>query len=81
MYKKDKKVIVFTTPSCSWCNKVKDYLKSKKQSFKEIDISRNADAARDIERKTGQRRVPVILIKNKPVVGFNKDIIDNLLQN
>jgi glutaredoxin-like YruB-family protein len=77
---KAHKVIVFTSPSCSWCRKVKDYLKKNKVRFTEIDIVKKPDAARDIQKKTGQIGVPVILIDNRAVVGFNKDKIDRMLE-
>jgi len=44
-----------------------------------VDISRDSKAAQDVVRKTGQTGVPVILINNKPVVGFNKKEIDRML--
>ncbi len=72
-------VIVFTTPSCGYCRKVKHYLKSRKVPFKGVDISRNDTAARDMKRMTGQTGVPVVLIKNRPIVGFDKAKIDRAL--
>ncbi|GAH79862.1 unnamed protein product, partial [marine sediment metagenome] len=48
-------------------------------SFKEVDVSRDRHAAMDIMRRTGQTGVPVVLIDNRPVVGFNKPLINRLL--
>lgn len=79
MSDKQPKVIVFTSSSCSWCRKVKEYLKKNRVKFKEVNITRNPSAAKDIQKKTGQMGVPVILINNKPVVGFNKSKLDKLL--
>jgi glutaredoxin 3 len=80
MVKKRKhSVIVFTGPACPWCRRVKQYLRSNKISFKEVDISRNKHAAKDIMRRTGQTGVPVVLIDNRPIVGFNREKIDRLL--
>ena len=42
-----KKVIVFTTPTCSYCNTAKRYLREKGIKFKEIDVSRNQKAAQE----------------------------------
>ena len=77
---REKKILVFTTPSCSWCNTVKRYLKEKKVKFKEIDISRDQRAARDMVNKTGQTGVPVTIIDGRPVVGFKKPELDRLLR-
>lgn len=72
-------VIVFSTPTCSWCRAVKQHLKRHQIKFKEIDISRDESAARDMVRRTGQQGVPVTLINNRPVVGFNKSEINRML--
>lgn len=73
------KVVVFTSPTCSWCRVVKQHLKKYNISFKEIDISRDEEAARDLVRRTGQQGVPVTLINNRPVVGFDKEALNRLL--
>ena len=74
-----KKVIVFSTPTCSWCRKVKSYLKENRIRFTNVDVSRDEKAARDMIRKTGQQGVPQMWINNVPVVGFDKNKIDRLL--
>ncbi|HPR17855.1 MAG TPA: glutaredoxin domain-containing protein [Candidatus Cloacimonadota bacterium] len=74
-----KKVIVFSTPTCSWCRKLKSYLKDKNVRFTDIDVSRDFKAAQDMMRKTGQQGVPQMWIDNVPVVGFDQSKIDRLL--
>ena len=44
--------------------------------FKEINLERDPQAARDIVRKTGQTGVPVIKIGNRWIVGFDKERIE-----
>ncbi|MBW6513640.1 MAG: glutathione S-transferase N-terminal domain-containing protein [Candidatus Syntrophosphaera sp.] len=73
-------IIVFGTPTCSWCRKVKDYLKAKGFAFKYIDVSSDEKSLRDMQRKTGQLGVPQIWIDNTAVVGFDRAKIDRLLQ-
>ncbi|MDD3536403.1 MAG: glutaredoxin domain-containing protein [Candidatus Cloacimonetes bacterium] len=73
------KIIVFRTPTCSWCRKIKDYLKQNGFSFKEIDVSRDSRALADMVRKTGQQGVPQTWINNQAVVGFDKAKLDKLL--
>ena len=73
------RVLVFTTPTCSWCTKVKAYLVRRRVPFREVDITRDASAARDLVRRTGQTGVPVVEIDGRPVVGFDKAKIDRLL--
>jgi glutaredoxin-like YruB-family protein len=73
------KVIVFTTPTCSYCRAVKQHLKKHNIRFKEIDITKDDHAARDMVRRTGQQGVPVTLINNRPIVGFDKEKMNRLL--
>jgi glutaredoxin len=47
--------------------------------FKEINVERDPEAARDIGRKTGQTGVPVIKIGNRWIVGFDKERIEKEL--
>jgi glutaredoxin-like YruB-family protein len=73
------KVIVFSTPTCSFCTKAKRYFREKKIKFRDVDVSRDTRAAADMQRRTGQTGVPVILINNRPIVGFDKPKINQLL--
>ena len=80
MSNKSLRVILFTSPYCSWCKKVKTYLIQNRIRFKEVDVTKNASAARDIVRRTGQQGVPVTLVNNRPVIGFDKARLDRLLE-
>jgi len=64
---------------CSWCRKTKDYLRKHNIRFKDVDVARDQAAARDMVRRTGQQGVPVIMINNHPIIGFDKNKIDRLL--
>jgi len=74
------RIVVFSTPSCGWCRKVKSYLRAKGFKFRDVDVSRDQKAAMDVQRRTGSTGVPVILINNRPIIGFNKAEIDKLLR-
>ncbi len=73
------RVLVFTTPTCPWCARAKSYLRSKGVQFREVDVSRDPSAARDLVRRTGQMGVPVVEIDGRPIVGFDQPKIDALL--
>ncbi len=73
------KVIVFSTPTCTYCNMAKQYFRQKNIRFTDVDVSRDMAAARDMLRRSGQAGVPVIDIGGKIVVGFNRPKIDQLL--
>jgi glutaredoxin-like YruB-family protein len=73
------RVIVFSTPNCPFCNMAKRYLRERGIKFRDVDVSRDAAAARDMVRRSGQQGVPVIDINGKIVVGFDRPKIDRLL--
>jgi glutaredoxin-like YruB-family protein len=74
------KVIIFSTPTCSFCNSAKRYFKEKNIKFKDIDVSKDLAALKDMQRRTnGNTGVPVILINNRPIIGFDKSKINQLL--
>jgi glutaredoxin-like YruB-family protein len=77
--KKTPRVIIFTTPSCSFCRSAKKYLRQKGVRFKDVDVSRDSAAARDMVKRSGQQGVPVLDIGGKIVVGFDRPKIDKLL--
>jgi len=74
------RIIVFSTPSCGWCRKLKSYLREKGFRFRDVDISKDEKAVQDVMRKTGQTGVPVTLINNRPIIGFNRAEIDRALK-
>ena len=77
--KPQPRVIMFTTPTCSFCNAAKNYFRQKGIKFKDVDVSKDPAAARDMVRRSGQQGVPVIDIGGKIVVGFDRPKIDRLL--
>ena len=79
MMKIMKKVIIYTTPSCMWCQKAKEYFKAQGVSFEEVDVSRNREKAQEMIRKSGQMGVPVIDIEGDVVIGFDQPSIDRIL--
>lgn len=73
------KVIMFSTPMCSFCNQAKRYFREKSIKFRDVDVSKDQRAAADMQRRTRQTGVPVILINNRPIVGFDKIKINQML--
>ena len=72
-------VQVYSTPSCPWCTKVKEYFKENNVDYVDYDVSVDIERAIEMTNKSGQRGVPVIDIQGNIVVGFNKEAIDKLL--
>ena len=77
--KPQPRVIVFSTPTCSFCTMAKKYFLEKGIKFRDVDVSRDPAAARDMVRRSGQQGVPVIDIGGKIVVGFDRVKINKYL--
>ncbi len=73
------KVKVFTTPSCPWCKRTKEFLKEHGIEFEEVDVSSDREAALEMVKKSGQMGVPVTEIDGKIVVGFDQALLEELL--
>jgi len=74
-----KSVIVYSTPNCSWCIRVKQFLKENNILFLEWDVSVDQFAADEMVKKSGQMGVPVLDIDGQIVTGFDQDRIKQLL--
>lgn len=73
-----KKIIIYTTPTCPFCHQVKEYLDSKNIKYADFDVSDPKNAQTMID-KSGQMGVPVVDIEGKIIVGFDKAVIDKEL--
>ncbi|HHT85246.1 MAG: glutaredoxin family protein [Bacillota bacterium] len=74
-----REVIVYSTPTCPWCVRAKDYLRNNGIEFEEKDVSVDVQGAREMVKISGQMGVPVLSIDGNVVVGFDKNKIDELL--
>lgn len=74
-----KEIRVYSTSTCPYCKMAKQYLSSKGESYQEFDVSRNEEALQEMVKVSGQTGVPVIVIDNDVIVGFDRARIDSLL--
>lgn len=75
----DKKVVIYSTPTCPFCKRAKEYLSRKGISYVEHNVAQDRDKAKEMTQKSGQMGVPVIIIDGEIVVGFNQSRLDELL--
>ncbi len=72
-------VMVYSTPTCPYCTKVKDYLEAKGVEFEEVDLTQDLEAREEFMRK-GHRGVPVTVVGDEEIVGFNTGKLDAALE-
>ena len=73
------KVVVYTSPTCTYCYVVKIFLKKNNIKFEEIDISEDVESGKRLEEKTGVETVPVTFVGEKFVVGYDKKKLKEVL--
>jgi glutaredoxin 3 len=69
----NKKVSVYSTPTCHYCKEAKDFFKSNQIDFDEYDVSKDMDKRKEMFEKSGKMSVPIITIGDKTFVGFGDD--------
>ena len=75
----EKDVKVYTLPTWPHCKTAKEYLSQKSITYQEFDVGKNKEAAKEMIRLSSARSVPVIVIGNEVIVGFDSALIDAAL--
>jgi len=74
-----KNVTIYSTPSCHFCHMAKEFFKSKDVAYTEYDVASDIEKRKEMIEKSGQMGVPVIIIGDKIIIGFDKPEISNAL--
>ena len=72
-------VVVYTTPACGYCYQAKEFLSQRGVPFTEHNVGADPAAAAEMVRLSGQRGVPVIMVDDQVVIGFDRPRLDQLL--
>ena len=74
-----KNVKVYSTSTCPWCIRVKQFLKENNVIFEDYDVGIDQLKADEMVKVSGQMGVPVIDIEGEIIVGFDKERIKQAL--
>ncbi|MFA5841984.1 MAG: glutaredoxin family protein [Candidatus Paceibacterota bacterium] len=74
-----KKVAIYTTPTCVYCNMAKKFFQENKVEYEEYNVATDLAKRQEMMEATGQMGVPVIKVGDDVVVGFNQPRIRELL--
>jgi len=69
----DKTVNIYSTPTCHFCQMAKDFLKERGIAYTEFNVARDLERRQEMIQKSGQMGVPVILVGEEMIVGFDRE--------
>ena len=75
-----RRITVYTTPVCPYCDHAKAYLTEHGFAFTEVDVSVDRAGRREMVSMTGQQGVPVIRVGEKAIVGWHPARFRELLE-
>lgn len=74
-----KKVEIYSTPTCTYCQAAKEYFTQNGVEYTEFDVAADEIKRGEMVEKSGQMGVPVIDIEGTIIVGFDEAKIKEAL--
>lgn len=74
-----KKVQIYTSPTCHYCHLAKDFFTGNSVDFEEFDVMADVNKRQEMIEKSGQMGVPVIVVGDELMVGFDEKHLKGLL--
>ena len=72
MEKSDKTVVMYSTPTCHFCQMTKEFFKEHDVEFTDYDVSTDVEKRQEMIGKSGQMGVPVVFINDEMIIGFDQ---------
>lgn len=70
-----KEVVIYSTPTCHFCQMAKEFFKDNEVAYTEHDVAADTEKRQEMVERSGQMGVPVIFIGEEMIVGFDEDKI------
>ena len=77
--KKSAKVKIYTTITCPWCVKTKEFFKANNVKYEEANVGADEKSRNEMFEKSGQFGVPVTDVNGTIIVGFDKEALKKAL--
>ena len=74
-----KPVIIYSTPTCTYCKAAKEYFTKNNVAYTEYNVASDEMRRKEMIDKTSQLGVPVIVIGDRVIVGFDQEAIAKAL--
>lgn len=75
----DKQVVIYSTPTCHFCQLTKDFLKENNVEYTDYNVAEDMDKRQEMIEKSGQMGVPVVFVGDEMFIGFDKDKLSTAL--
>ncbi len=75
----EKKITIYSTPTCHFCHMAKDFFEENNVKYEEKNVAEDVEARKEMMNKTGQMGVPVIQIDEEIVIGFDEQKLQEML--
>jgi glutaredoxin-like YruB-family protein len=75
------KPIIYTTPTCFYCRMVKAFFIKKGVKYEEKNVAVDMEARKELIKISGQMGVPVTVIGEHIIVGFDKGAFEHLIEH
>lgn len=75
-----KKITIYTTPTCQYCEQAKDYMKENDIDYKEYDVSSDTKRRKEMIETSGQMGVPVLVLGDQMMVGFEEGRFEEMVE-
>ncbi len=72
-------VTIYSTPTCHFCHTAKDFFEENKIAFTEHNVASDLEKRQEMIQKSGQMGVPVIIVDDQVIVGFDEDRLREVL--
>lgn len=73
------KITVYSTPDCAYCYTLKDYLSAKGFEYEEVNIYDDEAGRQRMEELSGQKNVPVTVVGEQVINGWDKKALNAAL--
>jgi len=74
-----KTVSIYSTPTCHFCQMAKEYFTANGIHYTNYDVSKDLERRQEMFEITNQMGVPVIVIGDDVVIGFDREKLAELL--
>ena len=72
-------VSIYSTPTCHFCHAAKEFFTANGVTYTEYNVAGDIEKRKEMIEKSGQMGVPVILIDNELIIGFDRQKITKAL--